>query len=144
MPYKDPLKKKENDMRRRERARARRAEDPVFAEKERGARNRWYKTKYQGDEAYRKKRNKARVLIRYGMRLGDYEALLVEQDYRCLICGTKHVDEAGGRLVVDHDHQKDIRAVRGLLCGNCNLALGLFKDNPVALRSAANYLEQRQ
>ena len=143
MPYKDPLKRKENDRRRTERARLRRAQDPEFAQKERDARKRWYEASYKADPEYRKQRNTKRVLMRYGMKLLDYERLLSQQNYQCLICKTIHKDEPGGRLVVDHDHQKDVRAVRGLLCGACNLALGLFKDNPVALRAAADYLEQQ-
>jgi hypothetical protein len=31
--------------------------------------------------------------------------------------------------------------VRGLLCGNCNHALGMLDDNPQLLRTAASYLE---
>ncbi len=29
---------------------------------------------------------------------------------------------------------------RGLLCNNCNLGLGLFKDNPINLRRAFGYI----
>ena len=82
--------------------------------------------------------------MKYGLSLEEYHGLLAAQDYKCLICGVVHRDETGGRLVIDHDHQQDMTAVRGLLCGACNLALGLFKDNPASLRAAANYLEQRQ
>ena len=141
MPYKNPEDKKANDKRRAERARARRAIDPEFAKKESESRKRWYEKKYKGDAEYRALKNKKRVLMRYGMSLKDYEILLEEQDYRCLICDIQHKDQAGERLVVDHDHKKDLRAVRGLLCGNCNLGLGLFRDSPESLRKAAEYLE---
>jgi hypothetical protein len=40
---------------------------------------------------------------------------------------------------VDHDHSTG--AVRGLLCGACNKAIGLLKDNPQLARSIASYLE---
>ncbi|MGK2948022.1 MAG: endonuclease domain-containing protein, partial [Acidimicrobiales bacterium] len=41
-------------------------------------------------------------------------------------------------LVVDHDHRTG--AVRGLLCGPCNRAIGLLRDSPVVCRLAAEYL----
>jgi hypothetical protein len=141
MPYKDPEKKKAHDRLRAEKARIRRAVDPEFAKKERESRKRWYEAKYKTDAVYRALKNKKRVVMRYGMALKDYEKLLESQNNMCLICHTKHEDQKGKRLVIDHDHQKDIRAVRGLLCGTCNLGLGLFKDNPTLLRNAATYLE---
>jgi hypothetical protein len=39
---------------------------------------------------------------------------------------------------VDHDHRTG--AVRGLLCVDCNVALGRFKDDIEAVRRAAEYL----
>jgi len=43
------------------------------------------------------------------------------------------------KLVVDHDHKTG--DIRGMLCHNCNRALGLFKDSVVNLKSAIEYLE---
>lgn len=51
----------------------------------------------------------------------------------CVICGS--VDD----LHIDHDHVTN--QVRGKLCGPCNRGLGLFKDDPQRLRSAADYME---
>ena len=52
---------------------------------------------------------------------------------RCGICKQK------ADLVVDHRHAR--RTVRGMLCGTCNRALGLFADRTERLRRAADYLE---
>lgn len=57
----------------------------------------------------------------------------------CAICGNGAEDTQHGLLHVDHCHDKG--HVRGLLCSPCNLALGLFRDNPALLRRAAEYLE---
>jgi hypothetical protein len=44
------------------------------------------------------------------------------------------------RLAVDHCHQTD--RVRGLLCSKCNLLIGLAKEDPTILKTAASYLEE--
>jgi len=73
---------------------------------------------------------------RFGLSLGEYDDLIQKQQGGCAICGGK--DQTGRRLSVDHDHSTD--QVRGLLCGNCNRALGAFQDNPVLIERAARYL----
>jgi len=42
------------------------------------------------------------------------------------------------KLVVDHCHEGG--QVRGLLCHNCNRALGLLKDDVDTLQKAIDYL----
>jgi Fe-S oxidoreductase len=45
-------------------------------------------------------------------------------------------------LYVDHDH--DVETIRGILCNNCNLALGHFKDNSEVMRKAADYVDRHR
>lgn len=52
----------------------------------------------------------------------------------CAICA------ATDDLVGDHDHATGL--ARGVLCRNCNLAVGNFKDDPARIRAAADYLER--
>ncbi len=81
-----------------------------------------------------------KLLKKYGMSLEDYNTLLEKQHGVCAICGAAPLDgELRGELKVDHNHSTG--EVRGLLCDNCNKALGLFKDNPKAMRRAAAYVE---
>lgn len=54
----------------------------------------------------------------------------------CNICGAQP-DEP---LRVDHNHETG--AVRGLLCRNCNVALGLMQDSPARLQQALSYLQR--
>ena len=49
-------------------------------------------------------------------------------------------DIHSGALVVDHDHKTG--AVRGLLCHNCNRALGLLQDSKENLMNCLSYLER--
>jgi hypothetical protein len=83
-----------------------------------------------------KERVKNRYMInRYGINLDRYNELLLEQGGVCAVC---HIDKAE-RLHVDHDHNTGV--VRGLLCGSCNRAIGLMKDDTDILNSAIEYLK---
>ena len=53
-----------------------------------------------------------------------YREMVAAQGGACMICKKVPLD---GPLVVDHDHTT--RAVRGLLCRNCNYYLGWFEAN---------------
>lgn len=68
-----------------------------------------------------------------------YEKRLAEQGNVCAICGT---DSPGGRGQFHADHDHKTKQPRGVLCHNCNVALGNFQDNPEILRAAIEYLEK--
>lgn len=77
---------------------------------------------------------------KYGLSWDAYRALYTSQAGKCLICQKPMV--CGGRgCHVDHCHMTN--KVRGLLCGGCNTGLGLFRDNPEFLSSAAKYIRDR-
>lgn len=78
---------------------------------------------------------------KYGITEHEYDDLLARQGGGCAICKAEVAQADGRRLAVDHCHETG--QVRGLLCGNCNRAIGLFGDDPAVLRSAAKYLEGR-
>jgi hypothetical protein len=75
----------------------------------------------------------------YGISLAEYDHLYRQQSGKCAICGTQ---DAGSRrklrLCVDHCHRSG--RVRGLLCNRCNIAVGLFNDDPCRAEKAAAYL----
>ena len=73
-----------------------------------------------------------KLKVRYGLTPEEYEKLSTKQLKKCAICG------AGKKLDVDHCHKT--KRIRGLLCGNCNRGLGLFKDDPNILQNAIKYL----
>lgn len=92
-----------------------------------------------GRTADRVRRSKLRSI--YGLERSDYDAMLHAQSGACAIC--RQVPPTDGPpsttvLHVDHDHATG--AVRGLLCGRCNKALGLFDDSPLTLAVAIDYL----
>lgn len=58
------------------------------------------------------------------------------QNNCCAICGNPPSDDRA--LALDHDHQTGV--LRDLLCTNCNVGLGNFRDDPDLLARAADYL----
>lgn len=76
---------------------------------------------------------------KYGITAREYDDLLAEQHYGCAICETSEPGGFSKGFVVDHDHESG--SVRGLLCTQCNVGIGMMQDSPMRLRSAADYLE---
>lgn len=70
----------------------------------------------------------------YGLTIERYLELCLSAKGRCQICFEK-VD----KLVIDHCHSKT-GTYRGLLCNRCNVGIGMLKDSPKILMSAARYL----
>lgn len=83
------------------------------------------------------------VLVKkYGITIDDFDDILAIQDGACAVCSCpeerRNPSGTIKRLVVDHDH--DTGKVRGLLCHNCNIALGLIHDDQDVLRAMLGYL----
>lgn len=77
---------------------------------------------------------------KYGLTRSEAENLLNVK--ACEICGVGLRGHGKTGRHVDHCHSTG--RVRGVLCSSCNTGLGHFRDNPVALRTAALYLEKKQ
>lgn len=77
---------------------------------------------------------------RYKFTLEDYKSLAEKQNGCCKICGTKKPSVREKYFHVDHCHSTG--KIRGLLCSDCNMGLGKFKDKPELLISAARYLTE--
>lgn len=83
-------------------------------------------------------------LRKYGISNEAFLSLLEAQHRLCLIC-FKAIDEK--TAAIDHDHSccpgktSCGNCLRGLLCINCNLVLGMFSDSSSRFLRAAKYLE---
>lgn len=99
--------------------------------------NRTVKTYVESlDPAQRKaQRDKAQRKYTYGLSQPDFDVLVDRADDRCESCGDPTIV-----MHIDHDHATG--KVRGLLCQDCNLGIGRFRDSPERLRQAAAYLER--
>jgi Recombination endonuclease VII len=85
----------------------------------------------------------------YRITPDDYEEMYQRQQGRCAICGVPKerwepapVKDRPRFLVVDHNHSS--KEVRGLLCTQCNIGVGQFKENPAIMYAAAAYLASQE
>ena len=77
-------------------------------------------------------------LERKGWSLESYAATAEKQEHRCAICG---ILVLGQKLCADHAHTVPPQP-RELLCSQCNVGLGNFKERPQVLEAAAAYLRK--
>jgi len=82
---------------------------------------------------------KSALKLLYGLSLSDYDTLLACQEYKCAIC-KRPFDSNSKSLHVDHNHQSG--KVRGLLCAQCNIIIGMCSENPNILSNIISYLEE--
>ncbi len=79
-----------------------------------------------------------KLAARFGTA-GPYRQLYAElyerQGGRCGVCL-----KSMSRPLLDHNHET--MEVRGLLCSNCNVGLGQFKDNADLLMKAHKYITE--
>lgn len=91
------------------------------------------------DPEYRAKASRRAVaayrLDRYNIDAEAFAIMLEEHDGVCGICKKP---PKKGLLCIDHCHKTG--RVRGLLCRNCNTAIGLLEDDPGLLGDALEYL----
>src|ERR1700687_4973398 len=88
-------------------------------------------------------KHRAYLLVReYGITLDQYFAMMAEQDGKCKLCREPFGKSRGKRPALDHDHET--HKVRGILHGNCNIALGMLQDSPELCGLAAECLRSHQ
>lgn len=92
------------------------------------AEKKWRQSAKNKERLYRN-----RLKTRYNLTPEQLEEMKLDQNSVCAICSLPPRD-----WHIDHDH--DTNLVRGLLCGPCNMGLGLFKDNKETLLKAIEYL----
>lgn len=89
-----------------------------------------------------------KLRTRYNMTQDQYDRILEDQNGVCAICEKLETRAGRYNLVIDHDHAccsgefSCGECVRGLLCADCNTALGLFRDDTNSLQRASAYLER--
>ena len=77
----------------------------------------------------------------YGIDYQVFQSIVIAQNNQCAICHT-NLDGSTKGLTPHMDHCHATKKIRGVLCAQCNFALGHFKDNKKLLLSAVQYLEK--
>jgi Recombination endonuclease VII len=88
--------------------------------------------------------NDKQLWYNYGITRAEYNALSEEQHGLCASCGNEERGMMNGKhksLAVDHCHVTD--AVRGLLCADCNTALGHLRESPERVEALLVYIHER-
>lgn len=104
-----------------------------WPEKAKTTRKRWRKNNPEKMRSNHLKRE-------YNISLEGYNKILQDQENKCAICNIHKDDLGGGRVNLDVDHCHETGKIRGLLCPNCNKALGLLKDNINIVQKMTEYL----
>ena len=76
---------------------------------------------------------------KYKLSESEIEQMSQKQNHCCAICSAPQ-SSFKNKLAIDHCHKTG--KVRGLLCSNCNHALGKFKDKISILKKAIEYLRK--
>ena len=124
----------------RERSAFRMANDPAYKERKRLQTK---KDREKNPRSY-ERRKKEWLKYNYNMTPEDYDNMLSSQNGVCAIC--QQVCKTKKGLAIDHDHsccpggKSCGKCIRGLLCSNCNRALGMFQENIDILNKAIRYL----
>ncbi len=142
-------RQRENFLSRRQKDRKRYAEDADYRARTLAKNMAYYRSRREELIARRRERwwsdpefrarqvarfREKRHMLMYGLTAEDYQRLLAAQNGACAVCNEK----SERRLCVDHCHATG--EVRGLLCSNCNTAIGLLDDDPDRMLAAALYV----
>jgi hypothetical protein len=80
----------------------------------------------------------AAIKRKYGITKDDFDKLFKAQNESCAICGKK--DFTQWTLNIDHCHTTG--KVRGILCNNCNTAIGALQEDVTILLNAIKYIHR--
>lgn len=79
---------------------------------------------------------------KYGITELQYQIMLMEQDFKCLIC-FRHQNTFKKKFAIDHDHKTGL--VRGLLCTRCNgIILRIVEHEWNKVQMALAYLQKER
>jgi len=93
--------------------------------------------RWKHDPSFKEQKRAGARHSRYGVTREDFARLLSQQGGLCAIC--RGMPTGKRDFCIDHDHATG--STRGILCSNCNTALGLLRDNVQSAKNLLLYLE---
>lgn len=90
-------------------------------------------------DLYKKIQRKYDLKKKFNITLEQYNEILKKQNNCCDICKKSNLNEIKD-LSVDHCHKTN--KIRGLLCQNCNTALGLLKEDRQIFENGIKYINK--
>jgi len=111
-------------------------------EKNKAARVEWRKNnpdKFQNTHY----RNSGYMLDGKPFTYSDFNDFLIKQNNKCAGCKVDFDTIDKRNICIDHKHD-ETKQVRGILCRNCNLALGNARDNEDTLASLILYIRENK
>ena len=100
----------------------------------------YHKNKHKHPYDYEKDKD-TKLKRAYGISYQKYLEMLDAQDGKCAICGTT---DTGKRKAFAVDHCHTCGEVRGLLCSNCNTAIGSLREDLEIMQRAMDYVKFHQ
>jgi hypothetical protein len=97
-----------------------------------------YRKEYYSDPKRREQYRIWYIIREYNLSEEDYLKLLEKQNNKCKICNKP--EKSGRNLAIDHCHKTN--KIRGLLCNQCNRALGYLKEDINLFEAAIKYLKE--
>lgn len=110
----------------------------------------WYQTnkprldeklKTKRDDFVRNREYFYTMKTRFGLTKDQILEMYDKTKGNCEICGIHFTKMTGRKNKLNIDHCHKTNKVRGLLCHNCNLGLGNFRDDILILIKAIKYLQ---
>lgn len=86
------------------------------------------------------KAKETNLKCKFGISFQEYQDLIKGQQFLCAACHTDLKALPTNEIQVDHNHTTG--AIRAILCGPCNRALGLLGDDPIRVKKLATYISK--
>lgn len=93
-------------------------------------------SKLRNPEKYKEAARKYHLKKTYNLTIEELNSMIEKQNGKCAICGNPDFGKKGPS--VDHSHSTG--KIRGILCGRCNKAVGLFLDDTGVMNKAIDYI----
>lgn len=105
----------------------------------------YQKEKLYKSEAWKNYKRKSKLKLEFGISVERYDEMLSEQESKCANPGCRRDNPGRANIksfAIDHCHKTG--KIRGLLCFQCNVALGHLNDSEDKIEGLLQYLRRNK